>query len=84
MATPRKPFVRYHWRTVAVTPPDEPRVEVTWSLYGGNGEYMAGSGSEGYRDKTDARRAMMRVAEVLGSDRTICPVRELGPGLRPV
>lgn len=61
--------------------------QVRWSLYGANGEYMCGSGSEGYRDKTDAQRSVDAVIAAFGFDSHLARVfgywREIGPGRKP-
>ncbi len=36
-----------------------------WALYGGNGEYVCGSGSQGFTRAEDARRAAVRAAGLM-------------------
>ena len=83
----RKPQVRYAWVTVrpGARSKKPPRVECHWSLYGANGEHMCGSFPEGYRDKTDARRAVQQATAALSG--TLAHLRgayrEVGPGPKP-
>lgn len=91
MAT-RKPKIEYYWtwrmlrtpkgRQTKKVDPDSWRVN--WRLFGGNGELMCSS-NQGYRDKTDAQRAVLAVATVLAQDDGITGVyvREVGPGKKP-
>lgn len=81
----RKPRIEYRWRARqwgATT-----THEVTWSMYGANGEYMCGSGSEGFPGgKTDARRSVRAVMTLCGCE-PLASVnmyfREVGPGPKP-
>lgn len=90
----RKPKIEYYWtwrmlctpkgRQTKKVDPDSWRVN--WRLFGGNGELMCSS-NQGHRDKTDARRAVVQVANVLGGN-LLLPVpneriREVGPGKKP-
>jgi len=61
-------------------------VECRWALIGANGEHMCGSWPEGYRDKTDARRAVRAVMALFGAEPLTAVnqyVKERGPGPRP-
>lgn len=91
----KKPRIEYKWRRIdksVVFIQNEPayfEYECTWSLYSANGEYMCGSGSEGYRDKTDARRAVFAVTYALSGfaleseDPLFWMFKEVGPGKKP-
>lgn len=84
----RKPKIVYYW--VFTYPRDEsgkiiekPPV-VNWRLVGANGETMCQS-TQGFRDKTDARRSVDTVVSVLlGVNAALSTdVREVGPGRKP-
>jgi hypothetical protein len=87
----RKPKIVYYW--VFTYPRDEsgkiiekPPV-VNWRLVSANGETMCQS-TQGFRDKTDARRSVLAVCDVLAGDNynyalDCGEVREVGPGRKP-
>lgn len=83
MAT-RKPRIEYYW--VPHGPTDH---RVNWRLVGANGEIMCQS-TQGFRDKTDARRSVVAVLMALTFATPMCEVdkyplmiREVGPGRKP-
>lgn len=78
----RKPKIEYYWAGASVANP-----VVNWRLVGANGEVMCQS-TQGFRDKTDARRSVRAVlcllAYGLPDDGTQgIGVREVGPGRKP-
>lgn len=83
----RKPRIEYKWRVRPVVGHKDGGVaEVTWSLYGANGEFMCGSGSEGFTDKYDAERAVRRVIELFRGESYLLlshSIRIIGPGRKP-
>jgi hypothetical protein len=87
----RKPRIVYAWVTRKLSARGarrlgEPRVKVEcfWSLVGANGEHMCSSFPEGYRDKADARRAVMDAIHAFTGDYQFkVYAREVGPGPRP-
>lgn len=79
----RKPKISYYWshQPRAVGLPLE--WVVNWRLVGANGEVMCQS-TQGFRDKTDARRSVDAVASVFfGVGDARHEVREVGPGRKP-
>lgn len=80
----RKPRIEYYWTGGAPNTSADPKVN--WRLVGGNGEVMCSS-NQGHQDKTDARRAVARVASVFGGELAhqieFGTIREVGPGRKP-
>ena len=77
----RKPKIEYYWtieRGDAALPPGH---VVNWRLVGGNGEVMCQS-TQGSRDKHDAQRSVLAVAEALTGSYPDS-YREVGPGRNP-
>jgi len=78
----RKPKIEYYWVHMAgmtVNP------AVNWRLVGANGEVMCQS-TQGFRDKTDARRSVDAVTSTLfgrASPDGLEVPREVGPGRKP-
>lgn len=89
----KKPEIRYEWRkqhvkyVAGMGAPGAFEYRVCWSLYGANGEFMCGDGGQGYQDKTDARRALGSVADVMSGNLDwsleASYVKEVGPGRKP-
>lgn len=82
----RKPKIQYYWAQVFLSP-DQWDHRVNWRLVGANGEVMCQS-TQGFRDKTDARRSVRAVlcllAYGLPDDGTQgIGVSEVGPGRKP-
>lgn len=88
--TARKPRIEYYWTLQGNRGADvsQAHAVVNWRLIGANGEIMCQS-MQGYRDKTDARRAVSRVADVFGwhgadgDQLNLSHLREVGPGRKP-
>lgn len=84
----RKPKIEYYWRQTRTAQPaeaDEPvNVEhvVNWRLVGANGEIMCQS-TQGFRDKTDARRSVYAVQDLFTEHDLPLAVREVRPGRKP-
>ena len=77
----RKPKIEYYWSFSHV----DPGYKVNWRLIGANGEIMCQS-TQGFGDKTDARRSVRAVMNVFGCEPLIpvdLVVREVGPGRKP-
>lgn len=90
----RKPKIEYHWTWRMLRGPkggqtkriDPDSYRVNWRLIGANGEVMCGS-NRGFRDKTDAQRAVDAVASTLfgrASPNGLLLPRHVGPGKKPV
>lgn len=84
----RKPKVEFYWTIRGNVGADVSKAYgvVNWRLVGANGETMCQS-TQGFRDKTDARRAVEAVAATLGGDLRWelerGYLREVGPGRKP-
>ena len=75
----RKPKIEYYWTPYERKGIDPTHV-VNWRLVGANGEIMCQS-TQGFRDKTDARRSFEAVVDMFFG--MVAAVREVGPGRKP-
>lgn len=86
MPRARKPKIEYYWTDVLTGRRHIEEPKVNWRLVGANGEVMCQS-TQGFRDKTDARRGVESVAEKLGGylewQLAHGTIREVGPGKKP-
>lgn len=87
---PRRASVHYQWERQRVPGQDGAGKalfawRVNWQLRGANGEALAGSMHQGFRDKTDARRSVENAAFLFGADpgRMWDALTEKGPGRKP-
>lgn len=86
----RKPKIEYYWSHQVDTKENGSHVRewrCNWRLVGVNGEIMCQS-TQGFRDKTDARRSVDAVSIALGGWSIDDPdvlknLREVGPGRKP-
>lgn len=85
----RKPKIEYYWTQQVVaaimfkgeaTPTKHGEPVVNWRMVGANGEVMCQS-TQGFRDKTDAVRAVTTVAGMFNGD--VDAIRHVGPGPKP-
>ena len=74
----RKPKIEYYWTQALVY---DAVHFVNWRLVGANGEVMCQS-TQGFRDKGDAQRSVLAVAEALTGSYPDS-YREVGPGRKP-
>lgn len=84
----RKAKIEFYWTPVGFTSKTSVAIDykVNWRLVGANGETMCQS-TQGYRDKTDASRAVDAVTSVLFGtliDGVLTMPRRVGPGKKPV
>lgn len=93
----RKPKIEYYWVTPMQVAGGTGEIGnpfryvdgdpvVNWRLVGANGETMCQS-TQGYRDKTDARRSIVAVLNALLGAQLgwsyLMAAREVGPGRKP-
>lgn len=81
----RKPKIQYYWAKQWGTVGSPAEHVVNWRLVGANGEIMCQS-TQGFRDKTDARRSVLAVGGALAgvpAESLILCAREVGPGRKP-